>query len=93
MKDGQGIGRYIGRYLRHPAIANERIKGYEEQEVIISYDKGKKGKRRQVKKRLPVGGYGAILSKSALARQDDNHRWLGMAVGQRLFDRFNPQRS
>ena len=54
VKDGEGVGRYIGRYLRHPAIANARIKAYDGQEVTITYDKRKKGRRVQEQKRLPV---------------------------------------
>ncbi len=54
VKDGQGVGRYIGRYLRHPAIANARIRGYDGQEVTISFDKWIKGKTVREHKSLPV---------------------------------------
>jgi hypothetical protein len=36
--DGKGISRYIGRYLRHPAIANARILAYDSLTVTFYYD-------------------------------------------------------
>ena len=35
---GQGIGRYIGRYIRHPAIADTRIVAYDGIQVTIYYE-------------------------------------------------------
>lgn len=54
VKNGQGIGRYIGRYIRHPAIADTRIIGYDGQEVTFYYKVRREGKVWRQKKRLPV---------------------------------------
>ena len=54
VKDGKGVGRYIGRYLRHPASANARIKSYDGKQVTISYNERKKGRRVSVRKTMPV---------------------------------------
>lgn len=54
VKDGQGIGRYIGRYLRHPAIADSRIVSYDGREVTYSYQVQEKGKKVRCEERLPV---------------------------------------
>ncbi|MCP3678398.1 MAG: hypothetical protein GY721_12665, partial [Deltaproteobacteria bacterium] len=55
VKEGEGISRYIGRYIRHPAIADKRIEGYDGETVTISYkERGKKwGKVKKLKK-MPV---------------------------------------
>jgi hypothetical protein len=37
VKDGQGISRYIGRYIRHPAIADTRILTYDGATVTFYY--------------------------------------------------------
>lgn len=34
----QGIGRYIGRYIRHPAIADTRIVAYDDEQVTYYYE-------------------------------------------------------
>ena len=34
----QGIGRYIGRYIRHPVIADTRIVGYDGEQVSYYYE-------------------------------------------------------
>ena len=38
VKNGQGISRYIGRYIRHPAIADTRIVAYERALVTFYYE-------------------------------------------------------
>lgn len=38
--DGRGIGRYIGRYIRHPAIADTRIVAYDGERVTFYYKDG-----------------------------------------------------
>jgi putative transposase/transposase-like zinc-binding protein len=38
VEDGQGISRYIGRYLRHPAIADARILAYDGEHVTFFYE-------------------------------------------------------
>lgn len=46
VKNGKGISRYIGRYIRHPAIADTRIVDYDGKQVTFYYrDHG--GKRRE----------------------------------------------
>jgi hypothetical protein len=35
---GQGVGRYIGRYIRHPAIADTRIVAYDGEQVTFYYE-------------------------------------------------------
>jgi hypothetical protein len=54
VKNGQGISRYIGRYIRHPAIADTRIIGYDGQQVTFYYKVRRAGKSLREKKRLPV---------------------------------------
>ncbi len=56
VKEAKGLGRYIGRYIRHPAIADSRIVGYDGEEVKYYYSQreGKKGVKKKVIKRLPV---------------------------------------
>ncbi len=51
VQDGQGISRYIGRYIRHPAIADARIVGYDGEKVTFYYEKHS-GQRQEVV--LPV---------------------------------------
>ena len=38
VRAAQGIGRYIGRYIRHPAIADTRIVGYDGEQVTYYYE-------------------------------------------------------
>jgi hypothetical protein len=38
VEDGQGISRYIGRYIRHPAIADARILAYDGTTVTFYYE-------------------------------------------------------
>ena len=38
VEDGQGISRYIGRYIRHPAIADTRILAYDGATVTFYYE-------------------------------------------------------
>ena len=38
VEEGQGISRYIGRYIRHPAIADARIVGYNGEQVTFFYE-------------------------------------------------------
>jgi hypothetical protein len=38
VEDGQGISRYIGRYIRHPAIADTRILVYDGATVTFYYE-------------------------------------------------------
>jgi hypothetical protein len=38
VEDGQGVSRYIGRYIRHPAIADARILAYDGPTVTFYYD-------------------------------------------------------
>lgn len=54
VKDGRGIGRYIGRYLRHPAIADSRIIAYDGQTVTFVYKAQVNGRKVQREERLPV---------------------------------------
>jgi len=51
VKNGQGISRYIGRYIRHPAIADKRIVGYDGEQVRFYY-KGRSGEERE--QEMPV---------------------------------------
>ncbi len=48
---GSGIERYIGRYIRHPAIADARIVKYDGEQVTFYYA-GRDGTRQEVT--LPV---------------------------------------
>lgn len=45
----KGTIRYIGRYVRHPAIANRRIIGYDGKTVTFTYEEG----RKKFQKTLP----------------------------------------
>ena len=38
VEDGQGISRYLGRYIRHPAIADARILAYDGEHVTFFYE-------------------------------------------------------
>jgi hypothetical protein len=38
VEDGVGISRYIGRYIRHPAIADARILAYDGEHVTFFYE-------------------------------------------------------
>jgi Putative transposase/Transposase zinc-binding domain len=38
VKEGEGISRYLGRYIRHPAIADSRIVAYDGQSVTFYYE-------------------------------------------------------
>lgn len=37
-RNGRGVSRYIGRYVRHPAIAESRITGYDGETVTFYYN-------------------------------------------------------
>ena len=55
VKDGKGVGKYIGRYLRHPAIADSRILSYDGKDVTFSYrDRSESGKTIVRIKKVPV---------------------------------------
>jgi len=55
VKDGKGVGKYIGRYLRHPAIADSRILSYDGEYVTFSYkDRSGSGKAIVRVKKVPV---------------------------------------
>jgi hypothetical protein len=47
VKKGKGISRYIGRYIRHPAIANKRIVEYDGERVTFYYE-DHDGRRHEV---------------------------------------------
>jgi len=47
VQDGEGVSRYIGRYIRHPAIADARIEGYDGEQVRFYYEEHS-GQRREV---------------------------------------------
>jgi hypothetical protein len=38
----KGTIRYIGRYVRHPAISSRRIRGYDGKTVTFTYEEGRK---------------------------------------------------
>lgn len=42
---GWNLARYIGRYIRHPPIAEYRITGYDEKQVTFWYEDTKTGKK------------------------------------------------
>ncbi len=52
--DGNGVSRYIGRYIRHPAIADSRIVAYDGKTVAFYYKKRSAGRRSRELKTLPV---------------------------------------
>jgi len=54
VKDGHGIGRYIGRYLRHPAIADSRIVAYDGVTVTFTYKAQVNGQKVRCEQTLPV---------------------------------------
>lgn len=47
VKKGKGVSRYIGRYIRHPAIANKRIVDYDGEKVRFYYE-DHDGRRHEV---------------------------------------------
>jgi len=46
VRNGQGVARYIGRYIRHPAIADTRIVAYDGERVTFYY-KNRDGAREE----------------------------------------------
>ncbi len=46
VSNGEGVARYIGRYIRHPAIADTRIVGYDGERVTFYY-KNRDGTREE----------------------------------------------
>ena len=55
VKHGEGISRYIGRYIRHPAIADTRIIGYDGEEVTFYYkERREAGKKLRQIVKMPV---------------------------------------
>ncbi|MEM7533733.1 MAG: transposase [Chloroflexota bacterium] len=55
VKDGKGIGKYIGRYLRHPAIADSQIVSYDGESITFRYkDRSESGKTVLLTKKVPV---------------------------------------
>ena len=51
---GWGISRYIGRYIRHPAIADSRIIRYDGETVTFYYEVRREGKKIRHEVKLPV---------------------------------------
>ena len=78
VKDGRGIGRYIGRYLRHPAIADSRIVSYDGQEVTFSYHERDKGHKVNRKKTLPVLAFMHGVIRHIPPRQFKMVRYYGI---------------
>jgi hypothetical protein len=53
--EGEGLSRYIGRYIRHPAIADKRIEAYDGERVTFSYkERNPKGGKVKKLKSKPV---------------------------------------
>ena len=45
VENGEGISRYIGRYIRHPAIADTRIVAYDGDTVTFYYQDRQRGRQ------------------------------------------------
>jgi hypothetical protein len=55
VKQTEGLSRYIGRYSRHPAIADSRIVAYDGQTVTFFYEQRLgQGQKQKIFQRLPV---------------------------------------
>lgn len=55
VKQGEGISRYIGRYVRHPAIADSRIIAYDGRSVTFYYQEcQQRGKAALKIAKMPV---------------------------------------
>jgi hypothetical protein len=56
VKDAAGLSRYIGRYIRHPAIADTRLVAYDGQTVTFYYEQrvGQGSQKKRIFQRLPV---------------------------------------
>jgi hypothetical protein len=55
VKQAEGLSRYIGRYIRHPAIADSRIVAYDGQTVTFFYEQRRgQGQKQKIFQRLPV---------------------------------------
>jgi hypothetical protein len=55
VKQAEGISRYIGRYIRHPAIALSRIVAYDGQTVTFFYEQRRgQGQKQKIFQQLPV---------------------------------------
>jgi hypothetical protein len=51
VESGDGVSRYIGRYIRHPAIADARIVAYDGETVTFYYQDRQQGRQERT---LPV---------------------------------------
>lgn len=56
VKEAKGLSRYIGRYIRHPAIADTRIVAYDGQTVTFYYEQrmGQGSQKKRIFHHLPV---------------------------------------
>jgi hypothetical protein len=55
VKQAAGLSRYIGRYIRHPAIADSRIVAYDGQTVTFFYEQRRgQGQKHKIFQQLPV---------------------------------------
>jgi hypothetical protein len=75
VKNGQGISRYIGRYIRHPAIADKRIVGYNGEKVRFYY-KGRSGEERE--QEMPVLAFIHGVVRHIPPRQFKMIRYYGL---------------
>ena len=72
---GGGIERYIGRYIRHPAIADTRIINYDGEEVTFYYEDRDKVRQEVTLPVLGVHSWGSA-SYSAQTVQNGALLWL-----------------
>jgi hypothetical protein len=75
VEHGAGISRYIGRYIRHPAIADKRIMSYDGESVRFYY-KGPSGQQRV--REMPVLAFIHGVVRHIPPRQFKMIRYYGL---------------
>lgn len=75
VENGEGISRYIGRYIRHPAIADTRIVAYDGETVTFYYQDRQRGRQERT---LPVVEFIYSVVRHIPPRQFKMVRYYGL---------------
>lgn len=75
VENGKGISRYIGRYIRHPAIADARIVAYDGERVTFYYEDRRQGRQERT---LPVVEFIYSVVRHIPPRQFKMVRYFGL---------------
>ncbi|MGH9895683.1 MAG: IS91 family transposase, partial [bacterium] len=85
IQDPDKVVRYVGRYVRHPAIAESRLVGYDGQRVTFRWVDHKTGARKQ--RTLPVDEFIEALLQHVPERHFKMVRYYGV-YSRSLMARF-----